>query len=361
MAESAEAHQETAQPALPEQPQPYPLREPESPWVTAALLAGIGLFLFSVRQILPPFIIGAALAYIFSPVVGYVEKRTHLPRVLAVLAFLLILLGPLALLAWLVEPVLVRETRELAINTPAILNNLLIQLFGGQSFAILGQVIDANSVAAYLLGVLLDFLGTPAQAIHVAASAVEAALDGFLSLVLLFYFLLDPKRFAGTILRLVPPHHRPQLRSVGSEIHLVLGRYVRGLLFLVILMAGVTWIGLSLLFHLPYSLPIAIASGFLEIIPFLGPVLAATLAAVVALFYGGTSLALAVALFYLVLRQLEDQLVMPTVIGRAVEIYPAVAIFAVLAGGALGGVLGALLGIPVAAALKVAFDRWRPL
>lgn len=361
MAEGAEVRSEAAQQALPEQPQAGLARERESPWVTAALLAGIALFLFLVRQILPPFVVGASLAYIFSPVVGYIERRLRLPRVAAVLTFLLLLLGPLAILGWLLEPALVAETKELGTNSAAILNNLLVQLFGGQSFNVLGQVVDADSVGSYLLGVLLDFLGTPAQAIHVVSSAVEVALDGFLSLVLLFYFLLDPKRFAGAILRLIPPHQRPQLVSVGREIHLVLGRYVRGLMFLVVLMSAANWIGLSLLFHLPYSLPIAIASGFLEIVPFLGPVLAATVASVVALFYGGTSLALAVVLFYLVLRQLEDQLVMPTVIGHAVEIYPAVAIFAVLAGGAIGGVLGALLGIPVAAAVKVAFDRWRPL
>lgn len=360
MSESVEAGPEAAQTALVGQ-QNGPLSKSESPWISIALLAGIGLLLYLVRQILPPFVMGAVLAYIFSPAVGYIEQRARMPRILAVLSFLLLLLGPLAILAWLVEPALVQETKELGSNSPAILNNLSLQLFGGQSINILGQVVDSNSVANYLLGALLDFLGTPAQAIRVAASAVEVALDGFLSLVLLFYFLLEPKRFAGAVLRLVPSHYREQLQEVAKDIHLVLARYIRGLLFLVILMSTTTWVGLSLIFHLPYSLPIAIATGFLEIIPFLGPVLAAALASVVALFYGGANLALAVALFYLVLRQLEDQLVMPAVIGRAVEIYPAVAIFAVLAGGAIGGILGALLGIPVAAAIKVAFDRWRPL
>ena len=361
MAESTEAHAEATGPGVSGQAQRRPLSEPESPWFALALLAASGLFLLSVRQILPPFIVGASLAYIFSPVVGQLEKRTRLPRVLAVLTFLLILLGPLAVIAWLVEPTLVGETKDLLTNSPAILNNLLLQLFGGQSFTVAGQVINADTVSAYLLDAMLEFLGTPAQAIHVAATAVDAALDVFLSLVLLFYFLLDPKRFTGAVIRLIPPRHRPQAQELGREIHTVLSCYVRGLLFLVVLMATVTWAGLSLLFRIPYSLPIAIATGFLEIIPFLGPVVAAGIASVVALFYGGTNLALAVALFYLVLRQLEDQLVMPVVIGRAVEIYPAVAIFAVLAGGALGGVLGALLGIPVAAALKVAFDRWRPM
>jgi len=336
-------------------------REWESPWVSIALLAALGLLLLSVRQILPPFVVGASLAYVFSPVVSQIERFARLPRLAAVLVFLVALLGPLAVLGWLLEPTLVQETKALFSNSPAILNNLLVQLFGGKSLSIAGQVVDADTVASYLLDAMLDFLGTPSQAIHVAAVAVEAALDGFLSVVLLFYFLLEPKRFAQAAVRLLPPQHRTAAQEVGREIHSVLSRYIRGLLFLVALMAAATWLGLALLFHLPYALPIAMATGFLEIIPFLGPVVAAGIASVVALSYGGTSLALAVALYYLVLRQIEDQLVMPVVIGRAVEIYPAVAIFAVLAGGALGGVLGALLGIPVAAALKVTFERWRPV
>ena len=126
----------------------------------------------------------------------------------------------------------------------------------------------------------------------------------------------------------------------------MLGRYVRGLIFLVALMSTATWLGLTLIFRLPHALPIAITTGLLEIIPFLGPVLAGTIAAVVGLFYGGANMAVWIALFYLVLRQLEDQLVMPAVIGHAVELHPVVTIFAVLAGSALAGVLGALMAIP---------------
>ncbi len=330
------------------------------PWLAPAALVGAGLFLYSVRGILAPFVVAAALAYVFSPAVGCIERRVRIPRVLAVSAFFLVVLAPLAALVWVVEPTLVRETRELATNTPDILRNLLVQLFGDERVEILGQRVDANSATNYLLGSLRSLLGTPVGAIHVVATAAEAVLHAILSLVLLFYFLVDQKRFARVALRLIPVEHRDEWQKVAVEIHLVLARYVRGLLFLVGLMATVTWVGLTFIFHLRYALPIAIATGFLEIIPFLGPVVAATLAAVVGLFQGGPNLAVGIALFYLVVRQLEDQLVMPLVVGKAVEIHPAVAIFAVLSGGTVAGVLGALLGIPVAAAIKVAFDRWRP-
>jgi predicted PurR-regulated permease PerM len=148
------------------------------------------------------------------------------------------------------------------------------------------------------------------------------------------------------------------MRSAAKDVNVVLSRYVRGLLFLVALMSAVTWAGLTFVFHLPFALPIAIATGLLEVIPFVGPIAAGALAAVVAFSHGGVGLTVGVAVFYFVLRQAEDQLVMPAVIGRAVALHPAVIIFAVLAGGTIGGVLGTLLAIPTAAALKVLLDHW---
>ena len=261
---------------------------------------------------------------------------------------------------WLVVPALGRETSELVRDLPVIIANLLTQLFGADRVEILGQIIDARSINIYLERGLAQTVGEPTGAIHVAAVAVEFVLRGFLTIVLLIYFLLNPRPFAMMLLRLAPVGQRQRVRQISWEIHLILGRYLRGLAFLVVLMSTLTWIGLTFIFHLPYSLPIAIATGFLEIIPFLGPVTAGAIASAVALASGGPQVALGVAIMYFVLRQMEDHLVMPIVIGHAVELHPAVTIFAVLAGTVLWGVLGALLAIPVAAAVKIVFQHIRP-
>lgn len=330
------------------------------PWLAPALLTGAAIFLYMVRGILTPFVLAAVLAYLLSPVVTWAHTRRKVPRPLAIATLFLVGLGPLTALFWVLEPALVRETRALIENAPEILVNSLSQLFGGEAAQLLGVTIRADALTQSLLDAFQGALGTPAEALHVAAWVVELLFDTFLTLVLTFYFLLNPRPFGSAILRFVRPENRPSWIETGREIHRVLGRYVRGLLFLVVLMATVTYLGLALIFRLPHALPLAIATGFLEIIPFLGPVVAGTVAALVALFYGGGTMALGVALMYLILRQLEDQLVMPNVIGRAVELHPAASIFAVLAGGALAGITGALLAIPVAAATKVVLDRWRP-
>jgi predicted PurR-regulated permease PerM len=133
----------------------------------------------------------------------------------------------------------------------------------------------------------------------------------------------------------------------------VLGRWLRGQLLLMVLVTAVFYIILGPILHVPFALALAILSGVLEIIPLVGPIIAAALAATVTYSAHGTDTTLVVLVVYLVVRQVEDQVVMPLVIGRAVHLHPVVTIFAVLVGLGTWGVLGGLLGVPVAAAINV--------
>jgi predicted PurR-regulated permease PerM len=105
---------------------------------------------------------------------------------------------------------------------------------------------------------------------------------------------------------------------------------------------------------------VAILTGILEIIPVVGPITAGAIAATIGFSQGGASQAAAIAIVYFVLRQVEDQLVMPIVVGRAVHIHPLVTIFAVLVGEKIAGVLGMILAVPIAATLKVILDYAYP-
>jgi predicted PurR-regulated permease PerM len=122
---------------------------------------------------------------------------------------------------------------------------------------------------------------------------------------------------------------------------------------LIVLVAAVLYVVLGPLLHVPYALALAMLSGVLEIIPLVGPVIAAALAGTVTFARHGTDTTIVVLAVYLVVRQVEDQVVMPLVIGRAVHLHPVVTIFAVLVGLATWGILGGLLAVPVAAALNV--------
>jgi predicted PurR-regulated permease PerM len=159
----------------------------------------------------------------------------------------------------------------------------------------------------------------------------------------------------------VPRERRNEVRNVSFEIHQTLGRFLRRQLVLVALVAVATFLGLEFIFHLRYALPLAVATGLVEIIPFIGPVLAGSVAAIIAISQGGTSLMLGVIVFYFVVRQIEDQIVAPVVLGRAVELHPLIVIFSVLAGGVLFGVLGTLAAVPFAASIKVILEYWPKL
>ena len=145
-----------------------------------------------------------------------------------------------------------------------------------------------------------------------------------------------------------------------AEIHRVLGRWLRGQLLLIVLVAAVVYVILGPIMGLRYALAIGILTGILEIIPLVGPILAAGIAAVDAVAQGGLSTAALVIVIYTVLRQIEDQLVAPWVIGRAVHLHPIVTILAVLIGLEVYGVLGGLLGVPAAAAINVVFRALYP-
>lgn len=323
-------------------------------------LAGIGALLYLARAIVPPFILAGVLAYLFSPLVDEAERRTRLPRLAIVAVAYVVLLGLLAAGLWLLETRLVHEARALGEAGPDLVDAAFVRLLGSETFQFLGQPLDPHILAEWTNARLNEALGNPADALNVAERALDTALKLFLILLSLFYLLLDGRRLGPYLVRFVAPGQRPHVEEVAARIHGVLGRYLRGQLYLVLLMSGVTYAALALVFHLPYALPIALATGVLEVIPLLGPILAGTIAALVAVVHGGPGLMLGVIAAYFVLRQTEDQLVMPLVVGRAVHLHPLVTIFAVLAGSAIWGVLGAVMAVPIAAAVRVTLDYAYP-
>ncbi len=325
-------------------------------WLVWLGLAVIGVFLYLVRSILPPFVVGAFIAYILSPLVGRLMERWGLSRPLAILVLYLTLLGPFAVIAALVGPRFVQETRELIVHGPDIVTSLVESVFGPGPYDVFGTTVNARQMTFGLFGSLRSTIGTPGEAIRLLASFSELILALFLTIVVSIYFLADGVRVERALLSFVPASRRPGVYEVSDEIHRTLARYFRRLMVLVALVATATFFGLEFIFHLRYALPIAVATGFLEIVPFLGPVVAASIAALVAISQGGVTLAIWVIVFYTVIRQLEDQIVSPVVLGNAVELHPLIVIFAVLAGGTLFGVLGTLAAIPVAASIKVIVD-----
>jgi predicted PurR-regulated permease PerM len=326
-------------------------------WRLLVLGVAVLAVLWLARGIVGPFVVAAVLAYAFSPVVTAAQVRTGLPRALVIGIGYVVVLGALAVLALVAANRIDAELRELSAGGNDIIGSALHKLFG-DSVDIAGQQIQMDDLAAEIKRSIHGV--SPSDALQMAVQAVDVALQAVLALIVMFYFLLDGRRFGEFALRFLDRSQRADALRISHRIHVVLGRWIRGQLLLIGLVAAVLYLILGPVLHVPYALILGILSGFLEIVPLLGPLIAATIAGTVAFSTRGTDTTIAVLAVYIVLRQIEDQVVMPLVIGRAVHLHPVVTIFAVLVGLSAWGVLGGLLAVPVAAALNVTLHELFP-
>ena len=321
----------------------------------AVLLLAALLVVWVSRAVLGPFIVAAVLAYAFSPLVSAGEHRTGWPRVAVVGVGYVIAVALIALVVVLLAGRMAAEIHLLVQGGPDALATTLRQLVGTDTIEIGGQRILVADIAREIQARALGLIASPGDALHVAGQIGEAGLQTILAVIVTFYFLVDGDRMMQRLVDLLPGRHRERTVEVLGRVHVVLGKWLRGQLVLVALVAAVAYVGLGPILHLRYALALAVLTGVLEVIPLVGPLIATGIVAIDAFARGGGGVALVVIVFFFVLRQIEDQVVMPVVIGRAVHLHPVVTIFAVLVGLSLYGILGGLLGVPLAAAANVVF------
>jgi predicted PurR-regulated permease PerM len=323
------------------------------------LLAAIAILWVS-RGVLGPFIVAAVIAYAFSPLVTTGERRLGWPRVAVVGLGYGIATVVIAIVVIVLAGRVARELELLVESGPDSLAKTIRELVGSDALVIGGQHILVADIVREIQMRISGLIASPGDALHIAGQVGEVGLELILTVIVTFYFLVDGNMFMDRTVDLLPIAHRERTREVLARIHVILGKWLRGQLLLIVLVAAVAYIGLGPVAHLPYALALAVMTGILEIVPLIGPLIATAIVAVDAFARGGAGLAAGVIVFYFVLRQVEDQVVMPVVIGRAVHLHPIVTIFAVLVGLSLYGVLGGLLGVPVAAAINVVFRELYP-
>lgn len=330
--------------------------------ITVAIIVGLAIFLLlSVGHVLTPFIAAIITAYLFNPLVSFLQRRTRVRRsvwigVLYILIFFL--LYSLGTWGW---PRIIRQYEDLIGKLPDFVTGL-VEEFGQRDKIDIGMgvTVDLQPVEEQVIKTVSDLGRTLSESVpHLVFSALEIAIYTLVYLIVTFYLLLQSQELSAWAVRLIPPPYRAEVCDLGHQIDQVLSAYIRGQLLLIVIMSVLTYIPLSIL-NVPYALVIAIASGVLELIPILGPWSAAGIAMTVAFFqpevpFGLSSLGLAglIGVIYFTLRQIEDSFIIPNVVGHLVKLHPAVVIFAILAGGAIGGAWGLLVAIPFAAVVRI--------
>ena len=308
--------------------------------VTYAAVRGLA----SVSSML--LLIGVAffIAMGLEPAVSWLVYR-NAPRWAAVTAVLVvtltIVIGSLAAAI----PPLARQARQFIDLAPHY-----IQQVQDHSSAI-GRLNERFHLQQRITDTMNGAGGSAVGGIVKAGTAVFGALlDLLIVAVLTVYFLVAMPRIRATLYRLVPHSRRPRAILIGDQVYAKVGAYVLGNLAISVIAGTATFVWL-VIFDVPYPLLLGLFVALLDLIPF-GSTLAGFIVAAVALTVS-VPVALATVAFYVAFRLAEDYLLVPKVIGRAVEVPAVATLLAVLVGGALLGVVGALVAIPIAAAVQL--------
>jgi predicted PurR-regulated permease PerM len=324
--------------------------------VVIALFALAALYIvYRAGDIVRPFVWAGVLAYVLLPLVALIERRLSFPRTAAAAIVFLGLLATIIGGSRILIPLAIDQVRELQRTLPTLLANAQNTLAETADQVGLG---DLDALIVNIAG-----LGDVSQMVARSAVPLIVGLGHFLLellvfLIATFFLLRDAPRLLQWFRRILPASQRNELIPLFAQVNTLLGRYVRGQMFLIGVMSTVTFVGLSIL-QVPFALLLALMTGVLEVIPIVGPITAGAIACLVALGHPapwGLSQILYVAIvavMYTILRHSEDYFVIPLVIGRIVKLHPAVVIFSLLTGGALYGLLGVLIAVPVAATLRL--------
>lgn len=312
-------------------------------------------FLYHVREVFPPFIIGGIIAYLLLPLANQINISFKLKHNISVLVIYLSIIIIMTLMFVAFGHSIVEQFHALLAQRKEIIGNLISQVSNTFQWNL-----DIDKTTQEALNSFEQSVGKPEEIMHIGSLLSKGFLSALVCTVSSIYFMLDSASVGNFFLRFVPKDKREVVVQLSKQMNSMLSKYVRGQLLLIIIMASIAYIFLHFVFHLKYALLISILSGFFEIIPVLGPILATSTATIVGISQLGINTAVWIILFYTLTRWVEDYIVVPRIIGHAVELHPMAVIFAVLCGEVMAGGLGMLIAIPVAASIKLALDFFYP-
>ena len=324
--------------------------------VLLATMAALALlwFLYLVRSVVALVLISIFLAVALGPAVDFFQRR-RLPRAASILVVYGLIFLALFGIGLLIVPPVVEETTELVQNVPEYID-------GARRNELIREYDDRYGVTARLqeqAANLPQRLGSAVATLQSVTVGVFSTLFQLVTvLVITLFLLLDGKSIAGFLFKQLEPEHERRARTIAANIYKAVGGYVTGAFALALLAGTITFVVLTAL-GVPFAVPLAVLMAFLDLIPLVGAPVAGTIIALIAAFQNFPTTLIVWGIFFLIYQQLENNVLQPFVYKRTVSLAPLLVIIAVLIGATLLGVLGALLAIPVAAAVQILVkDFW---
>ena len=314
-----------------------------------ALLLG-GYFAYRTSGVILAFLLTILLSIILSAPVNYLARRGW-PRTWGVIVVIAAIGGVFWLLGLALVPAVEAQSRELAEAFPTLLDEALALANQAQSFFGLGTQIGLNPESFSKLGreVLTGSTVSTAAGVGLtAATVVSLAAVVFISTV---YLVIRPEPWVNGFVSLFPAGWRPRTREVLQALYQTEQRWFLGQLAAMTFIAVFWAISLSLI-GVPFALLIGIFSGLISFIPYVGALISVVVPVLLALISDPFS-AVWVIVAFIIIQQIEGNLLQPIVMSRAVDLHPALVVFAILVMGTLFGIVGVFLAVPLVAALQV--------
>ena len=321
--------------------------------LVATAVFAVLYFLWLIRSILGMLFIAIFLAIALGPVVE-LFVRHKVRRAPAILLTYLLLLASVVGLGLLVVPPIVSGVNQFVDDVPTYVRDLrnsktfreydnkynITPKLQDQAKKLPTHITDAVSG---LRSVTVGVFGRVVQLVTI--------------LVMTFFLLLDGRRVLHFAFRELGPERGPRMERIAQDVYSAVGGYVAGNLLISVIAGTLAYVMMRIL-NLPFAAPLAVFVAFFDLIPLVGSTIAGVVVGIVAAIVGFPGKLIAWVIYLIVYQQVENNVLQPVIYRRTVAIHPLIVIVAVLIGGTLLGILGALLAIPIAASVQIVVKEW---
>ncbi len=315
--------------------------------------------LWVLRDLVLVIITAVIIASSIEPMVKLLGKyRIH--RIPAVLGLYILLAGSLAGLFYAFVPPVVGELIDFSQKFPVVAQELNLNFFKENASALkkgetfITQITEG--APAQDLFATLSRISSSSEGFAGAVGSVFGGLFSFILIVVLSFYFAMQERGIENFLRIVTPSNKEDyIINLWERSKIKIGKWMQGQLLLGVLIFVLVYLGLTI-FGVPYALLLALVAGVLEIIPVFGPIIAAIPGVALAFSTGGTTLALIITGFYLLVQQFESNLIYPLVVRKIVGVPPILVVLALIIGFQLAGFLGVIISVPFVAAIMELVD-----
>ena len=297
--------------------------------IAALFIVGSALILYHLREILIVIFVAYIIVAALNPVVEFLRRR-GLPKTIAVLLTFFVTLVFFVLLIAPLVPFFISQIQQLAKSFP---------LYVQQAAGAVGVQLDAREIGKLI---------TPQQLGQNAFALAGGVFGGFFTIVstiaISFYLLLSYDKAKNAVANLFSKKYQEKAVTTIDQVNDKLGAWLRGQFILSLSIGLITWVSLTAI-QMPYALPLAVLAGLFEIVPTVGPIIASVPAIIVALTIS-PNMALFIVALYIIIQMVENHLLVPRIMQRAVGLNPVIVIVGVIIGDRLLGIPGALLSVP---------------